>query len=80
MGNPATADTAEPLGTSLLLTSVQVVFFLAFLLTGCFASKTMQVVVPGLGWPVSFVFGLAVIACGSFLTIMYVVRANASEG
>jgi uncharacterized membrane protein (DUF485 family) len=65
---------------SLLLTSVQVIFFLAFLLTGCFASKTMQVNVPGLGWPLSFVFGLTVIACGTLLTIMYVIRANASEG
>jgi uncharacterized membrane protein (DUF485 family) len=80
MGNPAAADTAEPLGMSLLLTSVQVIFFLSFLLTACFASKTMQVVVPGLGWPLSFVFGLAVIACGTLLTVMYVIRANASEG
>ncbi len=80
MGRPATTDTAEPLGTSLLLTAVQVVFFLSFLLTACFASKTMQSIVPGLGWPLSFVFGLAVIACGTFLTVMYVIRANASEG
>ena len=80
MGHPATTDAAEPLGMSLLLTSVQVIFFLAFLLTGCFASKTMQVSVPGLGWPLSFVFGLTVIACGTLLTILYVIRANASDG
>jgi uncharacterized membrane protein (DUF485 family) len=68
------------MGMSVLLTLVQVAVFLGFLLMGSFASKTMQAIVPGLGLPLSFVLGLAVIACGTTLTVMYVIRANASEG
>jgi uncharacterized membrane protein (DUF485 family) len=79
MGHPTAADTAEPLGLSLFLTTVQVAVFFGFLLMGCFAPGTMQANVPRLGLPLSFVFGLAVIACGTMLTITYVIRANASE-
>lgn len=73
------AAAEEPLRLSLLLTALQVCVFFSFILISCFESNALRAAVPGLDLPLSFVFGLGVIACGTLLTVAYVIRTNAME-
>lgn len=79
MGHIVSAKAEESLGLSLSLTAIQVVVYFAFILMSCFSAKSLGAIVPGIGLPLSFIFGLTVIACGTILTVYYVVRVNATE-
>ncbi|ANF58073.1 DUF485 domain-containing protein [Halotalea alkalilenta] len=72
----ATKDN-ESLAFGLSLTALQMFVYLSFILVSCFHAEELRRNVPIIDLPLSFVFGLAVIVCGTALTIIYVVHANA---
>ena len=78
MDSVRTARNGESLAFGLSLTALQVLVYFAFIMAGCFYAQDLGMVVPGVGLPLSFVFGLAVIAWGTALTVFYVLRINAA--
>lgn len=74
---PETRD--ESLKFGVVLTMIQIVVYFAFILSCSYASPFMASDFIFTGVPVSFVFGLSVIACGVVLTIVYVLVTNKRE-
>ncbi len=79
MSHTVSATAEESLGLSLSLTALQVIVYFTFILMSCFSATSLGIIVPGIGLPLSFVFGLAVIIWGTVLTVYYVIRVNATE-
>lgn len=73
-------DRDEHTGLGVALTAIQVAVFFSFISLCTFHPDLLAQDVPGIGVPLSFLTGLAVIACGIVLTAIYVAVANRSAG
>jgi putative solute:sodium symporter small subunit len=78
MNATSTSSSSEPIKLGLLLTAIQIAVYAGFILTSCFNVPLLRTQGPA-GFPLSFVFGFGVIACGVVLTAIYVFAANQKE-
>lgn len=66
----------ERLGLGIALTAIQASAFFSFVFLCTFYPALLQQDLFAIGVPLSFIAGLAVIACGIVLTAIYVVVSN----
>ncbi|RAR54234.1 DUF485 domain-containing protein [Paraburkholderia unamae] len=76
----SSSDRDEHTGLGITLTVIQVAVFFTFISLCTFHPALLEKDVFDIGIPLSFLSGLAVIACGIVLTAVYVGVANSGAG